>query len=150
MKPNPYAPPNADLGAKDVPRSTVLASKWRRFGTLVVDYAAFILCSLLFGLLIGIIFGDRGAQFLNAVPDFVLGAVILFIYYVFFEGLWARTPGKLAFGTVVVTESGGKPPLMQIVKRTLCRFIPFEPFSFLVAEGWHDSLSRTQVIRTKR
>lgn len=146
---NRYAPPGSNVDATTPPGPTVFASKGRRFGTLVVDYIGYFLSAALFGVLIGIIFGQRGTQFVRAVPDFVLGLVLMLAYYVFFEGLWARTPGKLVFGTIVVTESGHKPPLLQIITRTLCRFIPFEPFSFLGALGWHDSISRTRVIRTK-
>jgi uncharacterized RDD family membrane protein YckC len=146
---NRYAPPRSNVDATAPPCPAVFASKGRRFGTLVVDYVAYLLSCVLLGGLIGIIFGQRGMQLISAVPDFVLGLVLMVAYYVFFEGLWARTPGKLVFGTIVVTESGHKPPLLQVVTRTLCRFIPFEPFSFLNALGWHDSISRTRVIRTK-
>jgi uncharacterized RDD family membrane protein YckC len=97
-----------------------------------------------------LVFGQRGAQILQEIPNVVLGLIVMFSYYLFFEWLWARTPGKLIFGTIVVTESGGEPSLGQLVKRTLCRFIPFEPLSFLGARGWHDSISRTRVILTKR
>jgi hypothetical protein len=34
--------------------------------------------------------------------------------------------------------------------RTLSRFIPFEPFSFLNGYGWHDTLTETQLVREKR
>ena len=146
---NRYAPPRSNLDVAAPPGPAVFASKWRRFGTLIVDYIGYFLSVFLFGALIGVIFGQRGAQFLSAIPHFVLGLILIVAYYVFFEGVWARTPGKLLFGTIVVTESGDKPPVLQILGRTLCRFIPFEPFSFLGELGWHDSISRTRVIRTK-
>ena len=148
-KRNPYAPSSAVLGAEEAPRSMVLASKWRRFGTFLVDYVGFLLISLSVGLAIGALFGERGVQFIKAIPDFLVGSIMLVAYYLFFESLWARTPGKLVFGTVVVTESGSKPTLRQFVGRTLCRFIPFEPLSFLGAQGWHDSASGTRVILAK-
>jgi uncharacterized RDD family membrane protein YckC len=64
--------------------------------------------------------------------------------------LWARTPGKWVFGTVVVNESGGKPSFGRVLKRTFSRFIPFEPFSFFGERGWHDSLSDTLVVRKRK
>jgi uncharacterized RDD family membrane protein YckC len=147
---NRYAPPRSNVVDAIVPPSpTVIAGKGRRFGTLVVDYIGCSLSGFLIGVLIGIIFGRSGVQFIRSVPSFVFGLIMLIAYYVFFEGMWARTPGKLVFGTVVVTESGHKPHLLQVVTRTLCRFIPFEAFSFFGALGWHDSISRTRVIRTK-
>lgn len=147
---NRYAPPRSNVADVVTPTPpTVFASKGRRFGTLVVDYIGYFLGAFLMGALIDLLFGQRGLEFIRSVPHFVLGLILIVAYYVFFEGLWARTPGKLLFGTTVVTESGHKPSLLQIVGRTLCRFIPFEAFSFFGALGWHDSISRTRVIRTK-
>jgi hypothetical protein len=41
-----------------------------------------------------------------------------------------------------------KAGIMQIFLRTLCRFIPFEPISFLGgAGGWHDRFSSTFVVK---
>lgn len=147
---NRYAPPRSNVVDEVIPRRpTVFAGRGRRFGTLVVDYIGFFLGSILMGILIDILFGQRGLEFIRSVPNFVVGLILVVAYYVFFEGLWARTPGKLLFGTIVVAESGHKPSFAQIITRTLCRFIPFEAFSFFGALGWHDSISRTRVIRTK-
>ena len=53
---------------------------------------------------------------------------------------------------VVVLEDGTKPTTSDIVIRSLCRFIPFEAFSFLGDEGrgWHDSLSDTYVVDVEK
>jgi uncharacterized RDD family membrane protein YckC len=80
------------------------------------------------------------------VPNFMLGLTLMLAYYCFFEGIWARTPGKLVFGTMVVSEQGDKPVFGQVVGRTLCRFIPFEGLSFFGEAGWHDSIPKTQVV----
>jgi uncharacterized RDD family membrane protein YckC len=52
----------------------------------------------------------------------------------------------------VVKKDGSKPDIKTLVIRTLCRFIPFEPFSFLGAtpRGWHDTYSDTYVIKKKK
>ncbi|MEP7184358.1 MAG: RDD family protein [Rhodanobacter sp.] len=71
-------------------------------------------------------------------------------YYFFFEGIWARTPGKLVLGTRVVSQHGDKPAFGQVVGRTLCRFIPFDALSFFGEEGWHDSIPKTQVVLVRR
>jgi hypothetical protein len=34
-----------------------------------------------------------------------------------------------------------------VLIRTVCRFIPFEPFSALGKQPWHDLLSDTDVVR---
>ena len=146
---NPYQPPSADLGSGQSPHGAVLANNWLRLGTLVVDYFGFMLCGFLLGLGLAFGFGEAGTQLLERTPDFILGVVVVTAYYAVFESIWGRTPGKFVFGTVVVDESGGKPGPGQIIKRTLCRFIPFEAFSFFGSRGWHDSISRTRVVRTR-
>lgn len=146
---NPYSPPQSDIAIVNTKRAMVRASRGRRFGTLLVDYALFILLAFCIGIVIALLFGEEGIKMIQSIPDIVLGFPIFFMYYIFFEGIWARTPGKLLFGTVVVTESGTKPSIKQVIGRTLCRFIPFEAFSCLGERGWHDSIPETQVVLVK-
>jgi uncharacterized RDD family membrane protein YckC len=50
----------------------------------------------------------------------------------------------------VVDENGDRPGTLQIVIRTLVRFVPFEAFSVAFADdgrGWHDRWSQTYVVR---
>lgn len=148
---NPYAPPasNVSGAASEPDRPIVPASKGRRFGTFVIDYVCFLLLSALAGVLIALVWGDEGLDAIEKLPDVVLGVVILSVYYIFFEGLWARTPGKFVFGTVVVNEQGGRPSIGQIIGRTFCRYIPFEAFSCFGERGWHDSIPKTLVVLAK-
>lgn len=84
-----------------------------------------------------------------------LEVVLLFFstigYWVLFEYFLGKTPAKFLTKTKVVTQDGQKPSFLNILGRTLCRFIPFEPFSFLgsKAVGWHDSISKTRVVTDK-
>lgn len=144
--PNPYAPPQSDVSATETRQAIVPAGKGRRFGTLVVDYMMFMLLSFCIGAIVALLFGNRGLKAIQSIPDFALGLLILSAYYVFFEGIWARTPGKLVFGTVVVTETGTKPSIKQVVGRTLCRFIPFEALTFFGERGLHDRIPKTRVV----
>ncbi len=144
--PNPYAPPQSAVAAPEPSQAIVPASNGRRFGTLLVDYVMFTLLSFCIWLITALLFGEKGTKTLQSVPDLALGILVLSAYYVFFEGIWARTPGKLIFGTVVVTEVGTKPSIKQVVGRTLCRFIPFEALSCFGGRGWHDSIPKTYVV----
>jgi uncharacterized RDD family membrane protein YckC len=148
---NPYAPPASNVsGAEpETARSIVPASKGRRFGTLLIDYVCFLVVSALIGVIVVIAFGDEGIATLEKIPDLVLGAAIPSAYYIFFEGLWARTPGKFICGTIVVNERGGRPSIGQVIGRTFSRFIPFEAFSCLGERGWHDSIPKTYVVMTR-
>ena len=70
------------------------------------------------------------------------------IYYTTLEYTTGRTIAKHITKTKVVDENGKKPNFQAILIRSLCRFIPFEPLSFLGEDkrGWHDKLSKTKVI----
>jgi uncharacterized RDD family membrane protein YckC len=75
--------------------------------------------------------------------------VTAFAYYFVSETAFGRTPAKFITGTEVVDEAGGKPSTLALFKRTVCRFIPFEPVSFFFGRvGWHDGYSETRVVRT--
>lgn len=147
---NPYRPPQSDVADVEPVQPAIAASKGRRFGTLMVDYACFMLASFCIGLFVAFTFGDEGIEAIQGIPDLLFGVIVISIYYIFFEGIWARTPGKFLFGTVVISESGGRPTSGQIVGRTFCRFIPFEALSFLGEKGWHDSISKTRVVLAQK
>jgi len=154
----PSSPPPSDAGAATCPRSLEIAGRGRRFGTFVVDIAGRTLLGGLLGALIGVVAGltlgmdgvsaiEQGPQFV----DYAVAVSALFAYYVFFEGIWARTPGKWLFGTVVVRASGGRPSLGQVLGRTACRLIPFEQLSFFFGSvGWHNRIPKTRVVRASR
>jgi uncharacterized RDD family membrane protein YckC len=146
---NPYSAPESAVADIDH-RPAELASKGQRFGTLIIDYICFIALSSLFGIVIALLFGQAGIQAIRRVPNFLMGTLMMLTFYCFFESIWSRTPGKFLLGTAVITATGEKPSFPQIIGRTLCRFIPFEAFSFLgEGEGWHDSISKTQVVRVR-
>jgi uncharacterized RDD family membrane protein YckC len=144
--PNPYSPPKSDVSASEDVRAIVPASRGRRFGTQVVDYVGYFLIALVLQVIVVIVFGADAQVVRPGVSSYVFNTLILLVYYIVFEGIWARTPGKFVFGTVVVSESGGKPSIGQVTGRTLCRMIPFEALSFFGARGWHDSIPGTYVV----
>lgn len=147
---NPYRPPVADV---ELPPETgdgrPLAGKGRRFGTLLIDYVFYYLLSLATGLVLGLLFGASALALLQGAGAYVLAFVLFFGYYLFFEGLWARTPGKMILGTVVTDLKGQRPTFGTIAKRSLARCVPFEAFTFFGANGFHDKASRTRVVRTR-
>lgn len=68
------------------------------------------------------------------------------LYYIFFEGLLQRTPGKYLTKSIVINEYGKKPDIGQNILRNIIRLIPFETFSCLNEQGWHDRWSNTYVV----
>ncbi|MBK6979176.1 MAG: RDD family protein [Cytophagaceae bacterium] len=69
------------------------------------------------------------------------------------ELYFQKTLGKFITKTIVLKENGEKPTLSDLLIRSLCRFIPFDPLSFLYAQytpkGFHDTLSKTIVVVEK-
>lgn len=84
----------------------------------------------------------------------IIGLIGFLGYHFIFEALFQRTFGKMLTGTKVVNMQGEKPSLLSLLGRTLARYIPFEPLSFLFygaypTKGWHDRLSHTLVVPSK-
>jgi uncharacterized RDD family membrane protein YckC len=141
---NPYSAPKVDEGLEQPAAFVPLvdASKGARLVNLLVD--SFAMFAGIVGL--GVFAGFLGAS--EAAGD-VIGWVGMLGYYVGFESLLSATPGKLITRTRVVRLDGSQPSFLQILGRTVVRFIPFEAVSFLLSgdtRGWHDSLSRTRVV----
>lgn len=149
MEHNPYSPPKAEVIAEVHAAPMVIASKGRRFGTMLIDYVCFFALATVLGFVIGLVFGEKGLAVVESVPEQLFGGTMMLAYYVFFEGIWGRTPGKFVCGTMVVNETGFKPSIGQVLGRSLCRFIPFEPFSCLGERGWHDSIPKTWVVLSR-
>lgn len=147
---NPYQPPSAEVVSVRPIQIREPASRGRRFGTLMVDYCGYLVLSAIVGLVVGIVVGPTASTYFEGPAGTLYGILIYFGYYCFFEGLWARTPGKWIFGTLVTNDAGGRPYFGQIMGRTACRFIPFEPFSFFGESGWHDKFTKTRVVRVSR
>ena len=87
----------------------------------------------------------------NTIGLYTISFSLVLLYYNVFEILSARTIGKYITQTIVVDEHGEKPHQETILIRSLCRLIPFNPFSVLIlGRGWHDSISKTYVVDKRK
>lgn len=126
-----------------------VAKQSDRFLNLVLDWVGIYF----FGFTVG--FGGAivgYSDLIKGMNEQVLGIILFATYFLFFEGIWQKSPAKWITKTRVVMKDGSKPKIGNIFWRTLARFIPFEAFSFLGSKtpiGWHDSLSKTIVITEK-
>ena len=110
----------------------------RRFFNFLIDY-----------LPITIVFqeverGNPGDEELLLIP---LG--LFMVYFILFESVFGKTPGKFFTRTKVIEiNTKKKPTVGKTIIRTISRFIPFEIFSFLSSRprGWHDRISKTMVV----
>lgn len=115
-----------------------------RIGNYVID--SIFQYALIFGLTYMSLIAE---ETLSGFNGYAFGYLVSFLYYVLFESITGKTPGKWITKTKVVTIEGYEPSSMNIIGRTLCRFIPLDGISFLFTNGvgWHDSISRTRVVR---
>ncbi|WP_082832283.1 RDD family protein [Aquimarina aggregata] len=125
------------------------ASQGQRFANLIIDYIFIIIFSFVAGILLALFSPETmyALEQENPILNYVFGFVIGVTYYTFFEMTTSRTMGKIITGTKVVDEQGNVPEAGTILLRSLCRYIPFDAFSFLgEGTGWHDTLSKTKVV----
>ena len=136
------------------------ATKWQRFANLFIDRIVinifFVLLGVV-GVLIDNLFGfyyftsffEKLSQ-IGRLADIVLTSFFYFIYTFLMEYFTnGRTIGKYITGTKVIMTDGKKPTGNDFFLRNLCRLVPFDAFSFLGENGWHDNWSDTRVINIK-
>jgi len=123
----------------------VPAKQGKRFGNYLVDYI--VLQLLAVG--IGVAMHGSIDEFLFSDAVLAPYAIAFFlntIYYTILEASTGKSLGKYITKTTVIKADGTRPDMMNILGRSLCRFIPFDAFSFLGERGWHDSISKTYVV----
>lgn len=138
---------------KLVARNPEVVSQGVRFGYFLIDLAFFYIIQIILGIIIGLILGLSGNLHLleqgTAFHTFLnlIGYLIFFLYFGLSEGMGSTSLGKLICGYTVIDERAEKIGFGKAMLRTLCRFIPFEAFSCLAERGWHDTLSKTYVVK---
>ncbi|GAB3496658.1 hypothetical protein GCM10027341_15770 [Spirosoma knui] len=85
---------------------------------------------------------------INPLVERLVVTLLLVTYYILFEGLLGKTPGKLITRTKVVTTEGETPTLTQLIGRNLARVIPLDALTFIRSTpvGMHDRLAGTLVV----
>ena len=142
---------NSEVAIDETLPQMVLASTGQRLGNMFLDLIFYFIFAFVFGIILALIgLGD----FIEGMNDHLLGTIILLLYYVPQEAFSGRTLGKLITGTKAINKDGTKLTFGQAFGRTLCRFIPFEAFSFLGGNGrprgWHDRIPKTKVISIRK
>ena len=134
------------------------ADKGLRFANLLIDFVSFILIMFAIGFVAGLIlyFINPYSTFFQDLEgihpflDRILSSILMVFYYFGMETLTkGRSIGKFITGTQVVTLEGDTPTANVFLKRSFCRIIPFEAFSFFGENGWHDSIPKTAVVVKK-
>ena len=97
---------------------------WRRVVAIIIDI-------VLIGIVSSVISGIL-AQARLAVLGSLFGLVIGFGYYIYFEGSYGQTIGKMALDIVVVTEDGGPVDFGPSAIRNLLRIVDVLPAFYLI------------------
>ncbi len=136
------------------PAELEMATQGTRFGTYVIDRILSFGLSMVLAMFYFAMnpaaaesFDDTTAS--GKLLDYASGYLSLILYYVFFETVCkGRTIGKMICGTRALTVEGEIMDVGTVIKRTLCRIVPFDALSFLGAfgNGWHDRWSDTMVV----
>lgn len=132
----------------------IYASKEKRFINMIIDLVGYYIFSFLIGIIAGFmaLLGAEGPldyfSNINRVEEYILNLLIGLVYFILLETFFQKSLGKFITKTIVVLKDGSKPGIGDIFIRSLCRYIPFEVFSFLgdQGRGWHDSISETYVV----
>lgn len=119
-----------------------------RFADYILDFIGFYILCLLCGILLGILAHEYiNNQFLL----YIITYLIYVMYYTVLEGVTeGRTLGKLITGSKAVREDGGTITWNDAFMRSLSRTVPFEAFSGLNGNPWHDSWTHTLVVKKER
>jgi len=155
MDNNRFQPPASDVTEPEPPTITdfELAKRDQRAAGFILDalitYPLMIVLMTLPNALGIFVLLDIDID-LYQIPRLAAWLVTLFFYYLICEGIWHKTTGKLITGTRVIQITGETPTIMQILIRTLVRFIPLEFITYLDGRkrpsGWHDRWSGTLVV----
>ena len=139
------------------------ASPGQRFVNFLIDTV--VLCNFVFsgiiGFSVGVILVLLGYQsfvtdlssnmFQTYLFNYVVGSVAVILSYTIIEGASrGRTLGKLITKTQVVKEDGSPITFKDAFLRSLCRLVPFEPFSAFSGHPWHDKWTKTVVINKQK
>jgi uncharacterized RDD family membrane protein YckC len=146
-----YTQPQPDNTEVENDSSPVPATRTRRFLNYLIDMLMQFLIGVMLVIVVVIVGGEEALAALEKTPDSAIGIPVMLLNYIFCEGLFGITVGKLVTGTKVVNEQGLAPSLGQVIGRSFSRLVPFEPLSFLAANGrgWHDAWPHTYVVMAR-
>jgi uncharacterized RDD family membrane protein YckC len=129
------------------------ATKGQRFANYLIDAVFFYIVVLVFVAIAALINPRQAAIFAegaesNVLINYVLGPLLYAVFYAIIEGIsGGRTLGKLITKTKVIKEDGTLINWKDALLRSLSRIVPFEVFTALGDSPWHDSWTKTKVIK---
>lgn len=141
------------------------ASTGQRFLNFLIDnllmrFGLSFLTGMGVGVILALLFPDY-MQRLSEDPDstsrfdmflltYAIGIVNYLFYYTICEKAFkGYTLGKLITGTRAIREDGGELTFKDALLRSLSRLVPFEVFSGFSGHPWHDTWTKTMVVKSR-
>lgn len=139
---------------KRVKRDPVVVTPTVRLGYFLLDIVFFYMIQFILLFIGGIVYIliTKDTDSLISISENYGGLIafsIFFSYYAITESALGGTFGKLICGYVVIDEYAGKVSFGKSLLRTIIRYVPFEAFSCIGERGWHDTWSKTYVVKRK-
>lgn len=129
----------------------------RRFSSFYVDM---IIVMIIVYILYTLYFLNIGTNIVDVrQPSAPLSILLQFsgtiFYFLFFEFFFEKTIGKMIFKFKIIGyhENKSLKRFIQVLKRTLIRLVPIDPFSIFFNEEfktWHDFVAKTKVIDARK
>jgi uncharacterized RDD family membrane protein YckC len=145
-----------DVGFREENMNLEPVSSGKRFGNLLIDMVVWYIIAIV---IMGVFFASNpdaidelGRETTNAqLTAYLIIYGTMIGYYFLSETLFkGRTIGKMITGCRAINTDGSTINAGTAIKRTLCRIVPFEHFSFLGNPvGWHDKWTSTIVVSEK-
>jgi uncharacterized RDD family membrane protein YckC len=136
-----------------IPASTTQRFLNYLIDNLLLQFGLSFLAAIAVGVIIGIWFPDYNPNentFELLLLFYLVGIVNYLIYYTICEKAFkGYTLGKLITGTRAVREDGNELTIKDALLRSLSRIVPFEAFSAFGGYPWHDSWTKTRVVKSR-
>jgi len=129
----------------------------QRFINYLLDLILFYVIMVIVGFLVGIVVALTTGGVQDFKSDsyqtmfFLITLVTYIMFYTIIEASGqGKTLGKLITRTRAIRTDGSRLSWKDAFIRSLCRLIPFEPFSAFFGSPWHDNLSKTIVVQERK
>jgi len=157
--------PSAEINLSDQLNAEIqfeYATTWQRFFNFLIDnllmrFGLSYITGTAVGMLLGLLAPDyilRVAENPERIDIYVLGYLVaIFNYLIYYticeKGFKGYTLGKLITGTRAIRQDGGELSFKDALLRSLSRMVPFEVFSGFGGHPWHDTWTKTMVIKSR-
>lgn len=139
---------------KKVRREPVVVTPGVRFGYYLLDVVfyyiiTFLTVSITVAVALSVNPDNYELIYFISKYDSIISLLIFFLYYALTEYFLGGTFGKLICGYTVIDEYASRISFGKSLLRTISRYVPFEALSCLGDRGWHDTWSKTYVVKRK-